>query len=531
LPDYSQFHTNCDARLSAIQIIFESSPDAMVIVNEYYDVLAVNASFVKLFSITNQELIGRQLKDYIVPREALAESESIRQAIASGQTIRMSVVRQRVNGQAVPVLLTAYPLIAKERQTGYCLIYQDVSDQVEKELAAKANEALLRAFAKAVPDKSFIFDEDGRHIEAFGEKLIKPRSELIGSTLHEVFPPEVAAIFLRQIRFTITSGKPQFTIRELEVNGEKEICEERIAPMDYLVNGRRTAAVILTDINKRTERIVFSNYALQRRSTFFNDIINGSKIVDEKAMNFAKTLGVDFSVPIFCCLLHSEQYADLSMGDAEYNSRRNLKNSLIETLGRDLEYLIWDCGDDIGVLYQGSSNGEGETDLQAVYRLQEKVMQYNPNVTIVIGVGSRQTGPESLRKSYRQAWSAVLAAECQGESNPLKGICHYKDIGILQFLARFGKEEAANEFVEETIGKLIEYDQRKEIKLMSTLEAIVQSNSLQEAANKVCLHPKSVYYRKIRIEKILEKSIDSVDTKVAISIAIKLYQISKARLK
>jgi PAS domain S-box-containing protein len=503
----------------------------MVILNKQDYVLEVNPAFVKLFGIAKQELLGKRLKAYIVPLEAVAESEHIHNAIASGQTIRTNLIRQRADGQPINVLLTAYPLISEVCQIGTCVIYQNITDQDKREMLLKETESLLRSFAKAVPDKSFIFDEDGRYIEAFDENLIRPRDQLLGCTLHEIFPLEVAEIFLRQIRYTISSGIPQFTIREMEINHEKEVCEERIAPMNYMVNGKRTVAVVLTDINKRTERILFSNYALQRRSNFFNDIINGNKLVDGKVMEFAKTLGVDFSIPLFCCLLHSEQYAELSMGDSEYNTRRNIKNSLIEILVRDLDYIVWDCSDDIGVLCPVQANCERETDLQFAYRLQEKISLYNSDIKIVIGIGGRQTGPESLRKSYRQAWSAVLAAQCQGENKVQEGIYHYKDIGILQFLARYGGEEAAGEFVEETIGKLIEHDETKETDLITTLEAIVRSNSLREAAYKVCLHPKSVYYRKIRIEKILGMSVDSVDTRFAIAIAIKLYQISKAKLK
>jgi PAS domain S-box-containing protein len=532
LSDNNQMNSNIGVSLSENNIIFESSPDAMVMLSEQYYVLEVNPAFGKIFGINKQELLGKRLKDYILPSEAIAESEHIQNVTASGQTIRMNTIRQRADGQPIHVLITAYPLISQAQQKGTCVTYQDITDQVKKEMLLKETEALLRDFAKAVPDKSFIFDEDGRYIEAFGKNLIKPRNEMLKCTLHDLFPPEVAETFLRQIRYTISLGTPQFTIRELKINNEKEVCEERISPMNYMINGKRTVAVILTDINKRTERVLFSNYALQRRSNFFNDIINGNKLVDAKDMEFAKTtLGVDFSMPILCCLLYSEQYTDMSIGDSEYNNRRNLKNSLIEILIRDVDYIVWDCSDGIGVLYQMQSNCEKETDLQFAYRLQEKMTGYNPDIKIVIGVGNGQAGPDNLRGSYRQAWSAILASQCQGESNVQEGIYHYKDIGILQFLARCGRAEATDEFIKETIGKLIEYDEKKETELMTTLEAIVQTNSLREAAEKVCVHPKSVYYRKNRIEKILGVSVDSVDTRFTIAIAIKLYQISKVRLK
>jgi PAS domain S-box-containing protein len=531
LSDNNQMNSNIGVSLSENNIIFESSPDAMVILNEQYYILEVNPAFGRLFGIPKQELLGKRLKDYIVPPEAIAESERIQHVIASGQTIRMNTIRQRADGQPIHVLITAYPLISQAQQKGTCVTYQDITDQVKKEMVLKETEALLRDFAKAVPDKSFIFDEDGRYIEAFGKNLMRPRNEMLKCTLHDLFPSEVAETFLRQIRYTLSLGTPQFTIRELKVNHEKEVCEERIAPMNYMVNGKRTVAVILTDINKRTERVLFSNYALQRRSNFFNDIINGNKLVDKRDMEFAKMLGVDFSMPILCCLLHSEQYTEMSIGDSEYNNRRDLKNSLIEILVRDVDYIVWDCSDGIGVLCQMQSNCEKEADLQFAYRLQEKITRHNPDIKIVIGVGNGQAGPDSLRGSYRQAWSAILASQCQEETNVQEGIYHYKDIGILQFLARCERAEAADEFIKETIGKLIDYDEKKETELMTTLQAIVQTNSLREAAKRVCLHPKSVYYRKNRIEKILGVSVDSVDTRFTIAIAIKLYQLSKVRLK
>lgn len=524
----SRLHT---AVLCENDVIFNSLPDAMALLNNQYEVVTVNPAFVALFGFTNPQLVGEQLIGYIVPSGAAQECERIQESIALGKRVKFNTVRKRSDGQPVHVLLTAYPLMSQARQTGICIIYQDIAEQTQELRQLKETENLLRTFAGAVPDKSFIFDEDGRYIEAFAANLMRPREEFLGRTLHDIFPSRIADLFLGQIRYTLASGKPQFTIRELELDHEKEVCEERIAPMNYLVNGKRTVAIVLTDINKRTERILFSNYALQRRSNFINDIINENRIVDEQAVEFAKTLGLDFSLPLFCCLLHSEQCSELSMRDAEYNNRRNIKNSLLEIVGRELDYIVWDCGDDIGVICQMQTSPNQEVELQIAYRLQEKINCYNQDLKIIIGIGGRQAGLHSLQKSYRQAWSAVLAGQCQTDANQLQKIYHYKDIGILQFLTQCTTEEVANEFVDETIGKLIAYDETKETEWITTMEAIVQSGSLKEAADKICLHPKSVYYRKLRIEKILGKSVDAVNNRLAIAIAIKLYRIHKVKLK
>ena len=164
MSDKIRINANRSASLSNNNIIFESSPDAMVILSEQYYVLEVNTAFVELFGINKQELLGKILRDYIVPSEAIEESKDIQKIIASGQTIRRNIIRQRVDGQLINVLLTAYPLIFQGNPKGTCVIYQDTTDQVKREMLLKESEALLRAFAKAVPDKSFILDEDGCHI-------------------------------------------------------------------------------------------------------------------------------------------------------------------------------------------------------------------------------------------------------------------------------------------------------------------------------------------------------------------------------
>jgi PAS domain S-box-containing protein len=274
-------------------------------------------------------------------------------------------------------------------------------------------------------------------------------------------------------------------------------------------------------VQRKTEKMLHLAYELRRRSDFLNDIIMGSTIVDEATKNYIQTIGLDVSRPLFCCLVVSKGFI----------GREKEQNSIIEVLGHEKNCVVWNCRNDIGVIYQ-EAKGDHEVPENSIYfahSLMEKIRQCDPQIKIVIGVSSQQTGFDSIRKTYWQGWSATIAAQCQG--NQEEGIYHYKDLGILQLLVKNIGNEGADEFVQEQIGKLILYDQEKGTNFLVTLEEILQNSNLKKTAEKMFLHPKTVVFRKQRIEKILGVSIDLFETRLALAVALKLHAVSRVLKK
>jgi PAS domain S-box-containing protein len=273
-------------------------------------------------------------------------------------------------------------------------------------------------------------------------------------------------------------------------------------------------------VQRKTEKMLHLAYELRRRSDFLNDIINGSIIVDEVTKDYMKTIGLDISRPIYCCLIASKGFI----------GREKEQNSIIEVLGHEKNCIVWNCRNDIGVIYQiVKEDAEALESGSFAYSLMEKIRKCNPKLKAVIGISSQQIGSDSLRKTYWQAWSATIVAQCQG--NDKEGIYHYKDLGILQLLVKNIGNEGADEFVQEQIGKLILYDQEKGSNLLITLEEILQNSNLKKTAEKMFLHPKTVVFRKQRIEKILGISIDLFETRLALAVALKLYAVSQVLKK
>ncbi len=100
----------------------------------------------------------------------------------------------------------------------------DISDRKKAIEKIEDSEKKLRSIFQALPDIFLILDSDGRYMEitpSNEQLLYRPLNELIGKTLHEIFPKETADRFLNLVRKTLETGKPTSMDYELEIAGEK----------------------------------------------------------------------------------------------------------------------------------------------------------------------------------------------------------------------------------------------------------------------------------------------------------------------
>jgi len=316
-------------------------------------------------------------------------------------------------------------------------------------------------------------------------------------------------------------------VHEFELDGENRIFEMRMAPMKYLFNGKKTVAAVGIDITDqiKSKRLLKLTYELRRRSDFLNDIITGNIVVDKNALANAKEFGIDLTAPLFCCILVVEKSTALipetGSSDADTHS---LKNNIVDLLATNPDYLVWDCREGIAILCQAENiDNNSEDSVTFASCLKEKIRSIYPALKIMIGISNRRAGLDSVAHCYRQARIAVVAARCQDKTN--ETILHFCKLGVFQLLADLGGQKQAVEFVRDKLGKLIDYDNKKGMSLMATLEELLQSPSLKEAASKMFLHYKTVVFRKKRIEEILGVSLEHFETRVTLSTAIKLLKL------
>lgn len=398
----------------------------------------------------------------------------------------------------------------------------DVTERKHLEEVWQESASRLRDFAQAVPDFSMILDEDGCHVEVFGHHVLlpKPAEELRGLTLHQVLRTPDADFYLNAIRRVLRTGKPETLINEVSIDGVRRVAEGRMVPMRYRAAGKRTVALVIADITakQRAEKAAAFAFTLRRHTEFVDSILQG-KPPDARMLATAKGFDIDLFGKVFCCLVHIEQNGGTSLADD-----CTLQNSIIEMLSDKQRFFLWDSGGDIGVICRNDAVGRDlEEGLRIARWLMDAITAYEAELSVTIGVGSTCSGLEGIRKSLRQAATACLVGRSRRHGG--REICHYRQLGIYQLLARVSGEEEAREFAAETLGRLIEYDGNKGTELMRTLEEVLRSVNLKEASQRLFLHYNTAVRQKRRIESILGVSLDDVETRLALSAAMKLYNL------
>jgi len=407
----------------------------------------------------------------------------------------------------------------------------DVTDHKRTDELYLESEKRVRDFAEAVSDVSFIIDGDGQYIEAFGNQdlLLRPKEEYRGLSVFQVLQEEDAHFVLNQVRQAIATGEKKTAIREMKIGQEKRFILGRTVPLSHKVNGKNAVAIIATDITDqcRTEKMLHVTYELRRRSDFIHAILNGRESNDGNLAYLSSKIGFDLSLPIFACNFLSDKFdfnQIVSQGE-QVNNVQKFKDIIMDAFSDIPNSVAWDCREGIGILCQATFKTSQWPQSVVIARLiRDKLLECDSSIVVSVGVSDVHTGIQGLKNSCQQALSAAIAARCQVVEGT--DIVHYREAGIFQLITEILKRDAAQEYIQRHIGKLIDYDRERKINYLATLEEILRGSSVRETADKQFLHPKTIVFRQKRIEKILDVALDAYQTRLALAVAIQLHKLN-----
>jgi diguanylate cyclase (GGDEF)-like protein/PAS domain S-box-containing protein len=116
--------------------LFESSPEAIVMLDNDGKVLRINQPFTALFGFSDAEILGREIDELVSSPEYRAEARDITRRITAGEKISLETVRQKKNGLLVEVAIIGAPVRTAGGQIAVFGIYRDVTSRrrLEREL-------------------------------------------------------------------------------------------------------------------------------------------------------------------------------------------------------------------------------------------------------------------------------------------------------------------------------------------------------------------------------------------------------------
>ena len=150
------------------------------------------------------------------------------------------------------------------------------------------------------------------------------------------------------------------------------------------------------------------------------------------------------------------------------------------------------------------------------------VCDFIPDVEPVWGVSGVCERPLSLDRASREASTALRAAE------KLKAgtVASYDELGVVRLFVASQGDDSIREFVRQMLGDIIEYDERKDGRLLQTLRVYFEANcSQQDAADKLFVHHKTVRYRLTRIEELSGLDLGKHEDRINLDLALKVHSV------
>ncbi len=150
------------------------------------------------------------------------------------------------------------------------------------------------------------------------------------------------------------------------------------------------------------------------------------------------------------------------------------------------------------------------------------VGEFIPEVKPVWGVSGICERPFSLDRASREASTALRAAERLKAGT----VASYDELGVVRLFVASQGDDSIREFVRQMLGNVIEYDERKDGRLLETLRIYFESNcSQQDAADRLFVHHKTVRYRLTRIEQLSGLDLSKHEDRINLDLALKVYSV------
>ncbi len=141
--------------------------------------------------------------------------------------------------------------------TGVILVFHDVTKQYALQEELRLNHERLSAFHAAFPDLSFVFNEKGVFLEIYGaESKMRHgnREELLGKTISDTIPSQVAKQVMAIIHTTIRTGENQTTEYKLKILDEWRHFEGRTSVLEKnTTTGKGKVTWIARDISEQKQ--------------------------------------------------------------------------------------------------------------------------------------------------------------------------------------------------------------------------------------------------------------------------------------
>jgi len=144
--------------------LFESSPEAVVLLDNENRILRPNREFTELFGYDGEEVLGMSVDELLAPEGLRNEAVAITKRVSAGDRIAVETVRRRKDGTLVDVSILGAPITTSDGQVAIYGIYRDISERKRAEEALQQSEANYRGLVQNATHGIYRSSPEGRFL-------------------------------------------------------------------------------------------------------------------------------------------------------------------------------------------------------------------------------------------------------------------------------------------------------------------------------------------------------------------------------
>nr|WP_275899500.1 PucR family transcriptional regulator ligand-binding domain-containing protein [Bacillus piscicola] len=322
--------------------------------------------------------------------------------------------------------------------------------------------------------------------------------------------------------------------RTLASSGESLFC--LVAPI--IVDGRLYGAITSIDVENHYLEVDISileraatllslefmrkkvAYELeeQYKSDFLRDLFYGQVQSEEVMTERGKLYNFDIQLDYICISVHFSVDGQGMKLVADQMNQLQLVCSHV-----DRRTLIGTMQNVIYLLLPTREKKEERIKQDVFFIYQE--LQKKTDSFLYMGVGRFQQGLKGLRQSFHQSELAVTLGRMLFKD---KKLVFYDDLGVYRLLAEVKNIGELRNFYEETVGILVDYDERHDLELIHSLKTYFHLNeSLSKTAKELFIHVNTMKYRLQKIKALTGLSMQNSEDKLMIQIGLKIHDFIK----
>ncbi len=248
-----------------------------------------NTKMAQMLGYTVEEMIGMPLFAFMDEEGQAIATENLERR-HQGITEQHDFKFRRQDGSEVWAMIATNPIFdTAGKYVGTLGMLTDITDRKSAEEGLQKSEARNRAILNAIPDLMFRSNKDGIYLDFMAAKeaeLAVSVSEIIGQSVHDLLPPDLANQAIYYTQQALVKGDIQIFEYQIPMNGELRGYEARVVP-----SSEDEVVAIVRDITERKK----SEEALQALVAGTASV-TGEQFFPALVCHLAAALGVRYAL-------------------------------------------------------------------------------------------------------------------------------------------------------------------------------------------------------------------------------------------